>query len=842
MQASPRFTPIPLSGYNLSPGALTSGFCSEEMLAVKDRLLRGKKTLWGIPFELGPETGDNLVYSGEGGLTLEFAPISADYLVFVHTADLPRPVPGEDGIVRHFRGEQPLGEKVCDYVIRYGGGDDVAEEVVPIRNRFEINNIALGWGQEAFGAQPHERHVACPTVSDDLAEGRMPSVPWGPSQYRVASDGSWPLQWLYAWKNPHPEMEITGIGIRHASGGVYLMGVTAAHVKAHPLRYGRRQKTVLKLDGSPKNPLSLIDIDLGQIISVIPRPMYDDAGWEAGYNNQQPKPSDGEYIVEFAAHEDARLYLGAERKPLAVRDLPGAELARVLPAEQPVTLRVLGPDGKPAAVKVHAHGAGGEYLPPRHRHRIPNPYWFEDYSADFVHGPHWCTYIDGAAEYLLPQGEIFVEVSKGFEIRPIRRRFEITPDIREIVIQLDHVLDWRGKGWVTADTHVHFLSPQTALLEGEAEGVNVVNLLASQWGELFTNVGDFDGKSVISSANSGDEYMVRVGTENRQHILGHISLLGYDGAMILPLTTGGPDESALGDPVETTLTQWAAQCRAQAGVSILPHFPNPRCEGSAAIVSELIDGVEMTSWGGLYDGISPYSLADWYRYLNCGYHVAAVGGTDKMSAETAVGTVRTYALVDGPLTYPAWKDAIKAGRTFATYGALADLRVEGKLPGGRVDIHGPATLQVQWSVASVTIPITAVELVVGGETAEAVRFDSLIGSKDGYFEAKVTGGTWIALRVRGHQKDKPEIITAHTSAVMVYADGKRPMSAPDAATILEQIEGATAYITTLGTKAQDRQFMAALTALTAAHRALHNRLHEMGYYHKHTAVDEHHHE
>ena len=91
------------------------------------------------------------------------------------------------------------------------------------------------------------------------------------------------------------------------------------------------------------------------------------------------------------------------------------------------------------------------------------------------------------------------------------------------------MLPWREKGWVTADTHVHFLSPISALLEGAAEGVNVVNLLASQWGELMTNVGDFDGKTTWGSREAGGdgEYLVRVGTENRQHVLGHISLLGY---------------------------------------------------------------------------------------------------------------------------------------------------------------------------------------------------------------------------------------------------------------------------------------------------------------------------
>ena len=105
---------------------------------------------------------------------------------------------------------------------------------------------------------------------------------------------------------------------------------------------------------------------------------------------------------------------------------------------------------------------------------------------------------------------------------------------------------------MTADTHVHFLSPATALLEGAAEGVNVINLLASQWGELVTNAGDFDGRTTWGSQEAGGdgEYLVRVGTENRQHVLGHISLLGYDGPMITPLTTAGP-----------TRRRWATRSR-----------------------------------------------------------------------------------------------------------------------------------------------------------------------------------------------------------------------------------------------------------------------------------------
>ena len=49
-------------------------------------------------------------------------------------------------------------------------------------------------------------------------------------------------------------------------------------------------------------------------------------------------------------------------------------------------------------------------------------------------------------------------------------------------------------------------------------------------------------------------------------VLGHISLLGYSGQLIHPLCTGGPSESALGDPLEVTMAEWAQRCRDQRGL------------------------------------------------------------------------------------------------------------------------------------------------------------------------------------------------------------------------------------------------------------------------------------
>jgi hypothetical protein len=358
----------------------------------------------------------------------------------------------------------------------------------------------------------------------------------------------------------------------------------------------------------------------------------------------------------------------------------------------------------------------------------------------------------------------------------------------------------------------------------------------------MTNVGDFDGRTTWGSREAGGdgEYLVRVGTENRQHSMGHISLLGYRGAIIVPMTTGGPNESALGDPVEVLLTEWARKCKEQQGLVVLPHFPYPHLEHAASIIEGVIDAVEMTCWEEHYLGIDPYSLIDWYRYLNCGYLVPAVGGTDKMNAATAVGTVRTYAHIDPqvPFTYEAWMEAVRRAETFVSYGPVLDFHVDGKPMGSRLRLPvGGGTLDVGWEVASATTPVSHVELVVNGEVQAGAPLPPEGGR--GSWSVKVPKSAWLALLVRGHYPDKPEMIAAHSSPVMVSVEGSPLLSAFDAVTLLEQIEGTLAFLDTIGTRADDQAYKRMRLVLTSAHRRLHNRMHEQGFLHKHTPATEH---
>ena len=64
-------------------------------------------------------------------------------------------------------------------------------------------------------------------------------------------------------------------------------------------------------------------------------------------------------------------------------------------------------------------------------------------------------------------------------------------------------------------------------------------------------------------------------------------------------------------------------------------------------------------------------------------------------------------------------------------------------------------------------------------------------------------------------------------------------AAADALTILEQIEGAQAYLDSVGTRAEDIAYKRMRLVLQASHRSLHNRMHQLGYYHGHSVVMDH---
>ncbi|MCP9487091.1 MAG: CehA/McbA family metallohydrolase [Gaiellaceae bacterium MAG52_C11] len=857
---SGHFAPVNLAGhYNADRSTLPKALRTPADLTD----LHGESAFAGIPFQLGRAKQPNVILLGDTPITIAVDSLRATYLVFVHVVP-DRVTDYQPGFADYRVDGNELGDHAADYSLVYADGDQTTARIL---RRFAIQQSRIMWGASAFAAVPHARPRVFRTVNEALITAGTsseadaiggpsgiygtgePRAVYGIGETRVVSgrENVPEKLWLYALPNPSPEKLIAQILLTPRDEPAVIYAISATQLTDHPLRPQVRRKLRLTLpEGAQLNALGEFDdiaIDLGSVISARAALDYDAEAWHSPEPVVQPVRSSNAVLVEYAAHPGAKLYVGT-RDGLVSYDLADASHAAdalsVQPARRPVEIRIVEKDTKrPAPARLHLHGSSGEYLPPNGRHRKVNTYWFEDNYGEYANLDNQYAYVDGHCRVDLPLGTVFVEITRGHEVTPIRTSIEVTADTDTVTFELERVLRWREAGWVTADTHVHFLSPQTALLEGKAEGVNVVNLLASQWGEMYSNVSDFDGKTTFGAREFGGdgEFLVRVGTENRMQVLGHISLLGYRGEMIHPLCTGGPTESAVGDALEVTMAEWAQRCLDQGGLTVLPHAPNPQLERAADIVLALINAVEMMTFNPFnpaHPQINPYGIADWYRYLNLGYHVPLCAGSDKMAASSLLGGIRTYAhLGDREFTYEAWMDAMRAGNTFVTVGPLTELLVEGRPPGSRIQLPPTGgTVDVTWRVESVRLPIDEVEVVAGGLTVDSVT-GGAASTASGSTRVKVTDSTWIALRVRGSYRAIEGELAAHTSAVQAIVGDKPLFANGDAMAVLRQIEGALAYVDTLAPRAAADRFRQMRATLEAAHNRLHQRLHNEGVFHRH---------
>lgn len=588
-------------------------------------------------------------------------------------------------------------------------------------------------------------------------------------------------------------------------------------------------------------------VDLGIVARTFVLPDFDPQSWLAapavGLGEQpQPRQAARYLYVQLAANPEATLILsdtktGHRYEFSLARAAAGGEIegssagvrAEILEREK-CWLEGLVVDAatqRPTPVRLSFRSANGRYLPPYGHATEINPGWFQDYGADLRMGNDSFAYVDGTFQVELPVGEVYVELSKGFEYEAVRKKLKIEPGQRELKLAIPRLEDLRSRGWVTADTHVHFLSPSTAILESQAEGVNLINLLASQWGDLFTNVGDLHQGPLTSRDG---ETLVCVGTENRQHILGHIGLLGGKGAPVYPMCTSGPSESYLGDPTWSSMAEWADACRQREGLALAVHFAYPTGEIAADIVLDKIDALELRpDWSEHFNSLY---ILDWYRYLNCGYRLPVVGGTDKMGAYMPVGGERTYAyLGQEPFSFENWAKAVRRGNTFMTSGPLLLFQADGHTPGDEIALtSGGATVEVQVEAKSV-VPFHYLQVVWNGGVVASREERG--GTRELTLKEKVqvSGPGWLAARCSSRLSNETGRVCAHTSPIYFRAPGQELFSASAASYMLTLIEGSLTWVENVATRPDPERYERVRKIFLDARDRLHRRLYEHGFEH-----------
>jgi hypothetical protein len=435
--------------------------------------------------------------------------------------------------------------------------------------------------------------------------------------------------------------------------------------------------------------------------------------------------------------------------------------------------------GEPVPCRVHFRSVRGvPYQPHGHHAHVNsnNDTWHVDVGGDLRLGQISYAYIDGRCQGWLPRGEVLVDVARGYEYEPLRQRVTIQPGQRRLELRLRRWRNMNAERWFSGDTHVHFLSTQGSQREARGEDLNVVNLLQSQWGSLFTNTEDFTGEPLTSRDG---RTIVWTNQENRQHMLGHLILLGLR-EPVYPWCSDGPSEAELGGTLETTLSAWADACHAQGGTVVVPHFPNPNGEPATLVATGRADAVEMIRH-------DHYNHIEYYRYLNAGYRLPLVGGTDKMSSAVAVGQYRTYVYVpeDQEFNYSAWCRNLRAGRTFLSGGPLLEFSVEGARVGDTVGLPADGgTISVKATARSI-LPVHTLQIVRNGEVVAQVDEPRGARALELNEQLRIDGHSWLCARVSGpdynpvaHHDTWSRGVFAHTSPVYVACGGDWQMADP----------------------------------------------------------------
>ena len=253
--------------------------------------------------------------------------------------------------------------------------------------------------------------------------------------------------------------------------------------------------------------------------------------------------------------------------------------------------------------------------------------------------------------------------------------------------------------------------------------------------------------------------------------MGHMILWGLK-KPIMPWCTDGLGEAEIGGSMETSLAHWADEAHEQGGWVVNPHFPSPNGEPAALVAMGRLDAVEMIRQ-------NPFNHSEYYRYLNCGYRLPLVGGTDKMSSDVPVGMYRTYTRIpDEEFSYESWCNNVARGRTFLSSGPIISLKVDGREIGDTVKISGPGTVEVEVTAESI-FPIHTLELVRAGRVVATANSSAGARRLEIRERIRVDGHTWLAARCGGpgyygfaHHDVWSRGVFAHTSPVYV-ACGER---------------------------------------------------------------------
>ncbi len=416
---------------------------------------------------------------------------------------------------------------------------------------------------------------------------------------------------------------------------------------------------------------------------------------------------------------------------------------------------------------------------------------------------------------LLPSGSYSVAWSAGPEYLPGRAELIVRDQgPAELEVRLQRWIDLAKLGWYSGDHHIHAagcshyqdptrgVRPDVMMRQILGEALNVAAVLT--WGPCYYYQKQFFSGRDDSQSRPGRlmHYDLEVSGFPSSHA-GHLVLLGlqdqeYPGtrhiedwpSWDLPILRWAQAQGAL---VGFAHSGWGLQVK----TGELPNYEMPGFDGIGA--NEYIvdvthpDSVDFIS---AVDTPHVWELNVWYHTLNVGFRTRISGETDfPCIYDERVGLGRSYTKLPGGLSYAAWLDALRAGRSYVSDGRshLVDFTVNGRevgTDGSELRLAAPGPLNVVLQVAALLGPApnekvrsspyeqqpywdlerarigasreVPVELVVNGRPVarQTVVADGQL--RPVTFQVTVAKSSWLAVRI---------LPSSHTNPVFVSVGG-----------------------------------------------------------------------
>jgi Tol biopolymer transport system component len=408
-------------------------------------------------------------------------------------------------------------------------------------------------------------------------------------------------------------------------------------------------------------------------------------------------------------------------------------------------------------------------------------------------------YCDRTAELVVPAGKYHLRAYRGAEYRPVSRELTVeTGKTLDVAVELERWTHPAKDGWYSGENHIHanygygqwYNTPATMLVQCAGEDLNVCNFMVanSDTDGVFDRPFFRGGPDPRSTA----ETILYWNQEFRSTIWGHMTLVNLR-QVVEPVFTGFADTTNPWDV--PTNADVADRTHWQKGHVNYTHpiqnaakpIDTPYA-AKALPIDVALGKVDSLDLNNTYGATVPV----WYRLLNCGFRLPPSAGTDcflNRIFSQLPGGDRVYVRVEGGLSYAAWIDGLKKGRSVVTNGPMLELTLDGRRPGDVVKVAAPGKLKVKARARS-QFPLAKVELIYNGEVAAVLLLGKGDLSADADREINIDRSGWLAVRAGGPGRpDGPSpALFAHTAPIYVEVGGAPARSRADAQFFLGWID------------------------------------------------------